>query len=388
MASTFNLSSGSNCVLYDSHTIDELPWPDTPEGQYAKKYLPPFIKRGTRHFIDNINANVYALKVGDLILPLVEAEGNYEDCYTCSTFGYYISYALQSMHIIENKFLRTMVSHILKGVGHLVRKGKINSVVYVNNWLFSTDLYPDGLDAKKIQEIIHYLKVKFPHHAISFRSLNPITTPHLKQDIRNLRLQEIATRQVYITDATNEEIFKTRILKSDLKLMRESGYQIIEEEELKKDDAKKLLALYRTLYLDQHSTLNPQFNENYMQLALMDGLLKIRAIKKEGSIDGVVGFYERGKVMMCPFLGYDKNHPQGSAIYRVLSTTLLLEAKKRGLLFNQSAGASFYKKTRRAEGCIETMAVYTDHLPIKRRIPWIVLKNLINTIGIPAMKKY
>ena len=375
-------------MLYDCENIDQLPWPNTPEGEYAKKYLIPFVKKGTRHFIDNINARVYAIHVDDLVLPIVEACGNFEDCYTCSTFGYYISYALQSMHIIENPILRSLASSLLKGFGKFAKNGKINSVIYVNNWLFSTDLYPADFNAEKIEKIIHHLKVKFPTHAISFRSLNPLTTPHLKNEIEKLKFQEIATRQVYITDARNESIFQTRILKSDLKLMRESGYEVLEESQLTIDDRKKLLTLYRTLYLEQHSTLNPQFNENYMQLAMEHGLLHMRAIRKNGSIDGVVGFYERNGIMMCPFLGYDKNHPQNSLIYRLLSTILLLEAKNRGLIFNQSAGASFYKKTRRAQGCIETMAVYTNHLPFSRRLPWFLLKNLINTIGIPAMKKY
>jgi hypothetical protein len=375
-------------MLYDHETIDTLPWPNTPEGEYAKKYLPPFVKQGTRHFIDNINAKVYAMKVDDLVFPVVEAGGNFEDCYTCSTFGYYVSYALQSMHIIKNPTLRALTAQLLKGFGHLAKKGQLNSVIYVNNWLFSTDLYPEGLTAEHIKKMLAHLRVQFPRHAISFRSLNPLTTSKLKQEIGKLNFTEIATRQVYITDATNEAIFQTRILKSDLKLLRESGYEVLDETQLRSEDRSKLLSLYRTLYLDQHSTLNPQFNQNYMELAMDQGLLHIRAVRKNGSIDGVVGFYERSGVMMCPFLGYDKGHPQNTVIYRLLSTILLLEAKKRKVIFNQSAGASFYKKTRRAEGCIETMAVYIDHLPLSRRIPWMLLKNLINTIGIPAMKKY
>lgn len=375
-------------MLYDETTIDTLSWPNTPEGDYARKYLPPFVKNGTKHFIDNINAQVYALKIDNLVLPVVKADNNFEDCYTCSTFGYYISYALQSLHIIENKLLRSLVSNILRGFGKFAKLGKINSVIYVNNWLFSTDLYPQELDGDKVKRIVDYLKVQFPEHAISFRSLNPLTTPKLKHEMEKLGLKQIATRQVYITDATKESIFQTRILKSDLKLMRETSYQVVDTEQMSLSDRYTLIALYRSLYLDQHSSLNPQFNENYIHHAIDQGLLHIRALKGKDSIDGVVGFFERSGVMMCPILGYDKNHPQNGVIYRLLSTTLLLEAKQRQLIFNQSAGASFYKKTRRAEGCIETMGIYIDHLPFKRRLPWNILRKLINTVGIPAMKKY
>ena len=92
--------------------------------------------------------------------------------------------------------------------------------------------------------------------------------------------------------------------------------------------------------------------------------------------------------MYCPFFGYDKNEPDHTVIYRLLNTALLLAAKEKQLIFHQSAGASFYKKIRRAEGCLESMAIYTEHLPQKQRLSWKILKFFINGIAPRFMEKY
>lgn len=101
----------------------------------------------------------------------------------------------------------------------------------------------------------------------------------------------------------------------------------------------------------------------------------------------MAGFFERGGVMYCPIFGYDKDDPEHTIIYRLLSTTLLLEARDKGWIFHQSAGASFYKKIRRAEGYMEYMAVYTRHLSYKQRASWSLLGSLIN-LASPFIKNY
>ena len=116
--------------------------------------------------------------------------------------------------------------------------------------------------------------------------------------------------------------------------------------------------------------------------------MRFKALKKEGRIDGVVGFVERNGEMFCPFFGYDRSLPQELSLYRLLSTVLMLEADRRHLLFHQSAGASMFKKIRKAQSCIEYIAVDYRHLPFKRRIPWILLEKLCNSIGVIFMKRY
>jgi len=102
----------------------------------------------------------------------------------------------------------------------------------------------------------------------------------------------------------------------------------------------------------------------------------------------VVGFTCRNGIMTCSLFGYDKVIPSQVALYRLLSTLLMLEAKERDLIFHQSAGASTYKKIRKAQDCIEYIAIYDKHLSLKQRLPWLLLTKLCNTLGIYFMKKY
>lgn len=58
------------------------------------------------------------------------------------------------------------------------------------------------------------------------------------------------------------------------------------------------------------------------------------------------------------------------------------------MLLNQSAGASSYKKLRRAEEKIEYLAVYHRHLPFLRRLCWNTLAFAMNKLGVPLMRRY
>jgi hypothetical protein len=374
--------------LYSKETIDALEWPKTIDGEYAKKYLLPLIKKGISHFIDNIEAEIFVLKCDDIVLPIVVANENYEDAYVCSIFSFYISLALEQLRLVENPFFRKIVKGLLQVMGKLLKKGKINSVVYVNNWMFSVDLYPAGLTQEKLKKITSFLRERFPDHAICLRSLNTLTTAPLTDALKKEDFHLIACRQVYVTDTKREEIFQTRIIKSDLKLLRETEAVSVDGEELSSEERERVLKLYQMLYLDEHTRLHPQINSNFISQAFDHKLFTIKALRMNGQIEGAVCFFEREGVMMCPIIGFDKAHPQHSSLYRLLSTTLLLEARKRQLVLHQSAGASFYKKVRRAESDLEWIAVYTDHLPLKQRLPWLAIKTVMNTLGVPFMKKY
>ena len=171
------------------------------------------------------------------------------------------------------------------------------------------------------------------------------------------------SRQIFVTDTKNEHVFQTRIFKSDLKLLRESTYEIVDRSEISPLDLPRILALYKKLYIEKYSHLNPQLNSNYMSLLFDEQLLQLKVLKKDGAIDGVFGYFSRGGIMTAPLFGYEETDSEQKTLYRLLSTLLLLEAKEKKLVLHQNAGASFYKKLRRAEPCMEFLAVYTDTFP-------------------------
>lgn len=378
----------SDVKLYDSRNIDTLKWPQTNEAFFTQKMVMPFIKEGTSHYIDNIDAKVHVLQIEDKVLSILVTTENYSNSWVCSPFAHYISYGKESLHLIRNRTLSGLINMVISALEKISRANKMNSIVYVNNWMFSTDLYSEKMTHEQMHSIVCFLKQHFPSHAIVLRSLNEKLNFEFKTLLHHLGFHFIASRYVYVTDASQDTIFKTRIVKSDLKLWKSHPYKIVNEDELALHEIKYLMDLYRKLYVTDHSPLQPQFNLKYFRMILDQKLLRFKVLKSGADIKGIAGYYKRGGTMMCPIFGYDKENPDSNTIYRLLNTALLLEAQEQGLIFHQGSGASFFKTLRRAEGVLEYMAIYTQHLSLLRRFFWSTLKVLMNKFGSKYMDKY
>jgi hypothetical protein len=373
--------------LFDLSNIDSLAWPENEDGRSAKAFLEPMIKQGTGHFVDNVQTQMHVLAINNLVLPLTVNEDNYSNSYVCSPYGHYILYGLEYVSGLRNILLRSSLSLMLKGMGRIFKLGKINKVVIVNNCIFSTDLYPQ-ITEDEILAITNFLQERFPQHSILFRSIQKYTGNEIHDFLEKSQYDFIASRQVFFIRPENEAAFSSRAFKSDLKLMRESQYHEVPKEDIVNEEYARILELYTEVYKDKHSKLNPQFNNNFIKLMMNSNFPYLKAIGKDGHMDAIAGYICRNGVMVAPFLGYDTSVDKKEKLYRLTCTMLTLEAKKRDLVFNLSAGASFYKKIRKAEGILECIAVYHRHLPFYRRFPWIVLRLVANTIGISIIQNY
>lgn len=374
-------------VLYDKHQLEACPWPQTPDGQYAQKFLTPLIQRGVSKYIENVQTDMRVLVMDGLVLPITINEAEYENSYVCSPYSYFISYAKESIDFLSQAWLYHLMNTLLAGAGKVLRQLHVNKVIVVNNWLYSTNLYPQT-QPYQVMRIAQFLEQVFPDHAIVFRCVDRYTNPICFQTLQQMGFEFIAARQIFFLDPHDHSLLESRIFKSDMKLLKNSGYEIIDGEQLTESEIPRVLELYRELYIQKYSTLNPKFNENFMRLVLEQKLLQFKALKKNGRIDGVVGYMQRNGKMYCPFFGYDSQVPKEVALYRLLSTLLMLEAYNHCLFFHQSSGASMFKKIRKAQSCIEYLAVSYKHLNITRHLPWKLLKNLYNSLGTIYMKRY
>lgn len=371
--------------IYNSSTIDFLYWPENEEGQYAKNYLYPLIKNGARHYIDNTDTEMIVIKVDDMVFPATINNAEYENSYVCSPYTLYVNCGFEKVQCFKNPVVRMFLTGILNLLKRAFRSGKINKIIFVNNWLFTTNLYPK-MSESQIQAITKALLERYPDHAIAFRSITQFDNPACFKSLGQNKFDLIACRPVYFLDTKKEEPFKARMFKSDLKVVQNSTYEVINNDQIKKEDYGRILELYRDLYINKYTTYSPQLNLNFIELAVKHKILNVKALRKDGKIDAVMGYFARNGVATSPIFGYDTSLPQDLGLYRIISTLLTLEAKDKGLIVNQSAGASQYKKLRRAEGDIEYTAVYSRHLPILRRLPWFFMRRVINGIGVRVMK--
>ncbi len=374
-------------TIFDKVSIDKLVWPDTADGQYTKSYLLPIIKEGAQHYIDNTDTEMIAIQVDDLVLPATINNTEYENSYVCSPYTLFVNCGLEKVESISNPLVKNISTFFLRLFQKTLQKGKINKIIFVNNWLFTTNLYPK-LSQEQIRTIICELKKRYPDHAIAFRSITQFDKTSCYDLLKNNKCALIASRPVFFLDTKSKAPFKARMFKSDMKVLKESNYEVLDGKDLTTEDYTRLVELYQSLYIQKYSKYSPKLNVNFISLTIKKDILQIKVLKKEGKIDAVMGYFAKNGVATSPIFGYDTTLPQELGLYRMISTVLTLEAREQGLLVNQSAGASQYKLLRRAHSDLEYTAVYHRHLPFHRRLSWTMLGGVINNIGVPFMKHF
>jgi hypothetical protein len=281
------------------------------------------------------------------------------------------------------------VPPLLDALEPLLRWSRFEHVVYVNNWLLSTNLYPP-LDPATICEICAVLIRRFPRHPIIFRSVNERLNAPLLDDLLRLQFRAVFSRQVYLLDpqATERRYRKRKAFRSDVLLARRTDYQWIGAGELDAADSQRLTELYADLYLHKYSFDNPRFNADFVAAALQQGWLTIWALQRHGRIDGVLGYVERHGVMTPPLLGYDRTVPQSAGLYRLLSLKLVEEAEQHGLVLHLSSGAAAFKRHRGSQPAIEYNLVYDRHCAARQRLPWRLLEVLTRRAIVPLMQRF
>lgn len=376
-------------ALYGRAEVGSVPWPDTPDGDYARRVLGRLVAEGPERYIANVHAEVRALAVDGAVLPLVLADPERAgtDSYVASPTNHYVDYACREVELElgNSRVLVALLPPLIEGFRPLLRWGRIERVAYVNNWLLSTNLYPP-LGREALREVRDFVAGTFPERAVVFRSVNERLNAGLLADLLALGFRPVFSRQVYLWDPHRNGPVP-RSLRQDANLARRTGYEWIRAEEITDADVPRLRKLYAQLYLDKYSPFNPQFSEAFVHAALRDRWLTVYALRRNGRIDGVLGFVERDGTMTAPLIGYDRTVPQEEGLYRLISYWLVEEARRRGLILNQSSGAAAFKRFRGGEAALEYNLVYTSHLPTRARTPWRVLEAASRSAIVPMMQR-
>uniref|UniRef100_A0ACD5GW16 GNAT family N-acetyltransferase n=1 Tax=Desertifilum tharense IPPAS B-1220 TaxID=1781255 RepID=A0ACD5GW16_9CYAN len=323
------------------------------------------MKGGATQFIDNVNSQLLALAIDELVFPVTVNEREWQNSYVCSPYSHYITYTKEELYTLNTPLLEQVLKNLLNGMGVILQLGQINQVVIVNNWLLSTNLYPN-LSKSQIATLTTYLQEQFPKHTVIFRSINTYLDDCLFTAFQDNGYHLIGSRQIYLYNPQNQSPVKSKMrwrLKQDFNLIEKQGYEVIQSDEIPLSEIPRLVELYNALYLEKYSKNNPQFNANLLELALKNKAPHLQALRKAGKIDGVIGFYEMNGMMTTPILGYDTRLPQSVGLYRMLSAQLTLEATRRGIILHQSSGAASFKRFRGFVGNIEYSAVFYQHLP-------------------------
>ncbi|ULO05573.1 GNAT family N-acetyltransferase [Paenibacillus sp. 19GGS1-52] len=372
-------------ILYDQSNIGTLEWPDTEYGQYACKYILPLLEHRAEHFIRNVRTRIEVVTVDGIPIPITINEQEYENTYVCSPYTHYVSYAREELSLLNNRLLEKGLTALLSGIGFLLRGAHFNRVVQVNNWLLSTNLYPD-VSAEQLIAILDFLRQRFPGYALLFRSLNRETSGAAVTALSSYGCKLVPSRQIYLLQQPSPSKAKW-LLKRDRALLDKQGYQIVGPGEIGAEDISRIVDLYELLYIHKYSKHNPMFTEAFIKLALDTGTLTLYGLRKDGRLDAAMGFFCRAGLMTAPLFGYDTTLPQSTGLYRMLSAVLIGLAEQNGHILHESSGVGQFKRNRGAVAAIEVSAVYDRYLPLRTRFSWSVLEKVLNRIGIPIIQK-
>lgn len=365
-------------------------WTSKVDGLYIKAYFEKMFEEGSTYFFGNVRVELYLLEVDDFIFPVTVPIPYEKQSYVASPYTQYIRYTIEELRELNSPFLENVLKAVLQTIGIMLRRGKLDQVVIVNNWLLSTNLHHQ-LKKETLKTMADFLVKKFPNHAVMFRSLTSYFHKDMMGNLRDLQFQFIPSRSIYIF---NPEEFGTlnkrhrKNIKQDIQFLQNSGYTVVEHENLSLDDLIRVRELYNLLYLEKYSYLNPQFTTEFFINAWKNRLLEFKALRKNGTIYGAVGFFYRGGTMTTPILGYDTALGKEEGLYKLCSVILTQHSLEKHMVLHRSAGAGSFKRNRGAINTIEFSAVYIKHLPQKKQWVWKFLSQLLNHIGIPILKKF
>lgn len=322
--------------------------------------------------------------MGSEVLPVSVSDsvGSALNSYVCSPYAHYVAYGQHEVDKLERPWVRAMARPAVRALGAWMRRHALERVVYVNNWLLSTNLYPP-LEAEAVEALHHRLVERHPSHAVVWRSVDERQHQALLTQLKRLGYATLFSRLVWFQDPTDSALWSRRNVRLDQKVLRRSGLAVIDAATLRDAAFERLADLYSQLYLQKYSEHNPDFTSRYLRELVREGALSMRALTKDDRIDAVYGYYTRAGVGTSPIFGYDLGLPPETGLYRCLSAAWTAEARDLGVQIHASAGVGRFKQHRGGVPALEYNVVFTGHLPRPRRRPWWVLQSILDRIVVP-----
>lgn len=345
-----------------------------------------FTRAPSTDLIQNLQAQVQDIQINNTHFPTSISNG--PNCYICDPTAAYIDYAIEeTRHFTTKPGLQKALLGLIGACKPLMRLAKLDHQVQPNNWLFSTNPVPVITDADAIK-LRDALRRDHPDRAIVIRSLNHMADAASIAALKAAGFQLLASRQIYVFDPATDKTQRPDT-KRDRKLLAETRYEVTHAATFSAGDFTRAAELYNMLYLDKYTSLNPQYTAGYLAQAHQIGLLDIIGLRgADDQLDGVIGLFSNGNTLTVPVLGYDTGKPQELGLYRMLNSIGQDRAVENGKFYNMSAGAAGFKRNRGAVPTIEYSAVYVRHLRLRQRLATGLIKTLLNTIGVPLLKKF
>lgn len=346
------------------------------------------------HYIRNVKTRLTSVAIGrHVFLTSINDQQKHTpvNAYVVSPITAFGHYALDEIKRLQRPLVTWPLTLLVLACRALLASGRIDNIVAINNWLLSTNIYPKGWLGEEALTCVTQLTQSFPRHAIGFRSLNTEVNGELLDQLLQQGFIGVPSRQVYIFDfRDNDELLvKHHNNRMDAKLLEKSSLVQCEAAQFSAQDYVRAEALYRDLYVNKYSSLNPQYTAAWLRAGVEQGWLELIGLRdQQGELAGVVGWFIASDTVTAPIVGYDTSLPKKLGLYRLLTHLCLKRAAQDRKRLNFSSGAAAFKRLRGGIPAIEYSAVYIRHLPFWQQAVWKFLSFLLTTIAVPLMRRW
>lgn len=352
-----------------------------------RQYIEDIAQTGVKAMVSNVRTLWLALRSGDRVYPVTVNDREHGDSYVCLPRSAYVLYGREELALVDVGVLRPLLLAAISMVDALLRVARIDRIVHIDNWLLSTNLHGDwdGSDLKQVRQAV---RERFSNHYIAVRSVDPWSSPRLAAALRADGWLMLPSRQVWVIDDVACGWKPRKSVGHDRRILRRSGMKAEDLHTLRPGDAERIAQLYRMLYIDKYSALNPIFTPAWIKLTHRTGMLRYRAVRnRDGAILSVAGSLVRNGVLTPPVVGYDTARPRAEGLYRIASYLFSEQAQTLGARLHASAGAADFKRVRGARPVIECTAIWTGSVPAWRR--WLLrgFAGVLWHVAVPIMRR-
>ena len=286
--------------------MTEADWPAGSE--HLRALVEACLVHGSEHLIANVKTRLMVLRDQTVTLPvtvndgMAEERGNSWVSLTCTpptrctpkprrTCSTTVCCALAALGLLDV-------------AGAMLRAAQIDKMVQVNNWLLSTNLYPEGWspEVADLTALTASLTRQFPGHFICFRSLNAWSNAPSAHRAPAAGYTLVASRQVYVSDHLTETWATHRDVKHDRRLLRRTEYRVVQNTDFSESDYPRVAELYDLLYRRKYPVYNPAFTAAYVRLCHQTGIMRFAGLRHpSGRLDGVIGMFTLGRTVANPW---------------------------------------------------------------------------------------
>ena len=330
------------------------------------------IHHDSTELVSNVETKIIALAHEENIWPISINCTEYRNALICSPYTTYVTYPLGELKQFSKRWIKLAILLNSAIMFVICRSTRFNQIAQINNNLNSLLKHSRQFITflpQLTQKMIH----RFPHHAVTFFRVNDSLDAELKQSLIENGYWVFPDRQVHLF-YPGKRVMQRSHTKRDMALLRNSAYTVVTHDDLTIEDAKRIAELYRMLFIDKHSTLNPIYTSDYFKNAIEQRWHEYVALRNpEGKIDGFISWFKSENIMMCGPLGYDLERDKKSGMYRQLVAMCLKHANENDCIFNMGGGSDAFKSNRGSTKTVEYTAVYCKHLSWYRQIPWKIM---------------